>query len=366
MRGAMMQMLRSVQEGSRVCGTPAAASHSALCLRRLRPIAGGVLLLLCTALAAACAQDATTPAPRVSRLLAVQILLDRAGFSVGEIDGRNGSNTRKAVQAFQRATRHPPTGQVDAATWQALQGPDAAEVLGTYTISSADVAGPFLEKVPPEPLQQAALPALPYTSPLEGLAEKFHIQPTLLRRLNPRATFTTVGEVLVVPNVLGRGTPPARAAKPEATPARLPGAHPETAAALTVTVSRAGGTLTITDVDGAVLFHAPASVGSHRDPLPLGQWRVTRVVKDPEFQYNPALLWDAAPESTKATLPPGPNNPAGTAWIGLTRQHYGFHGTPEPGRIGYAHTHGCVRLTNWDVLKVAGLVQQGTLVIFKE
>lgn len=303
---------------------------------------------------------------RATRGLAIQVLLDRAGFSPGEIDGREGPNTRKAIQAFQRSNGRPPTGTVDGVTWQALRGRDSADVLVTYTIAAEDVAGPFIEKLPTDMIQQAELSSLAYTSPLEALAEKFHLHPKLLQRLNPGAKLTEAGTELSVPNVLAsRGpSPPAPRSPPIATKARSPAANAPSPAGVTVTVSNAARVLTVTDSGGTVLFHAPVSVGSARDPLPLGHWKVTTVVKKPVFYYDPKRFWSADPDDTKARIAPGPNNPAGLVWIGLTLKHYGVHGAPDPSLVGHAQTHGCVRMTNWDALTVAGLVQPGTPVIF--
>jgi lipoprotein-anchoring transpeptidase ErfK/SrfK len=301
-------------------------------------------------------------------MLAVHVLLDRADFSVGEIDGHDGLNTQKAVQAFQRAKRLPATGKVDTTTWDALVGPNTVDILVPYTISSDDVAGPFITKLPHDPMRQAALSYLAYTSPLEKLAEKFHVQPKLLQRLNPRATFKMAGGIIMVPNVLAMDAPPpaVHAARPVATAARIRSARTEAASALKVTVSKSDSSLSVTDTHGAVLFFSPASVGSPRNPLPLGTWQVTKVVRNPEFHYDPELLWDPDPEHTKASIQPGPNNPAGTVWIGLTRKHYGIHGTPEPGAVGHTQTSGCVRLTNCDALKIASIIQKGTPVIFTQ
>jgi len=124
--------------------------------------------------------------------------------------------------------------------------------------------------------------------------------------------------------------------------------------------------LTVTDPDGKVLFYAPVTTGSEHDPLPIGEWKVTSIQFNPKFHYNPDLFWDADPSHTKATIQPGPNNPVGLVWINLSKEHYGLHGTPEPATIGRTQSHGCVRLTNWDALKLAGLVQPGTRVIFAE
>ena len=118
--------------------------------------------------------------------------------------------------------------------------------------------------------------------------------------------------------------------------------------------------------DGKVIFYAPVTSGSEHDSLPLGHWLVTAVVHNPTYNYNPELFWDADPGNAKATVPPGPNNPVGVVWIDINKPHYGLHGTPEPGAIGRTASHGCVRLTNWDAARLAGLVAKGTSVVFEE
>jgi lipoprotein-anchoring transpeptidase ErfK/SrfK len=284
-----------------------------------------------------------------SHVLAVQVKLDRAGFSPGEIDGLDGENVRKALRAFQRAHGLGPTGRADAKTRRLLDRAEPDDVLVTYTISPDDVAGPFVERIPSDLMEQAKLPALSYVSPAEALGEKFHAAPSLLRTLNPKTSFAP-GEAIRVPNVAEGGG----AARPR-------GAR----AASRVAVLRATSALTVTDAQGHVIFHAPVSVGSRRDPLPLGQWKITTVARNPVFHYNPDLFWDARPEHAKAQIQPGPNNPVGVVWIGTSREHYGLHGTPAPGRVGHMQTHGCVTMTNWDALRVAALVQPGMPVVFQ-
>ncbi len=121
----------------------------------------------------------------------------------------------------------------------------------------------------------------------------------------------------------------------------------------------------VQDASGQVLFYAPVSSGSEHDPLPLGEWKVLDVYLMPRFNYNPELFWDADPKHAKTKIAPGPNNPVGVVWIDIDREHYGLHGTPEPSRIGVTQSHGCVRLTNWDAIRLAALVQPGTRVVFR-
>jgi lipoprotein-anchoring transpeptidase ErfK/SrfK len=183
------------------------------------------------------------------------------------------------------------------------------------------------------------------------LAERFHSSPALLRRLNPGAAFAA-GDRLVVPNVEPFVLPEQTEAAPRG----------QAEAAAAVHVSEATQTVTVTTADGHVVFHAPVSIGGEQDPLPKGEWTVTGKAVLPVFYYNPDLFWDADPSHAKAKVAPGPNNPVGVVWIDLSKEHVGFHGTPEPSSIGRAQSHGCLRLTNWDAMRLAALVDRGTRV----
>ena len=336
----------------------------------------------------------TTGAPVVSETLAAQIMLDRAGFSPGEIDGKAGANLKRAAMAFQRAQALPESGQIDQMTWQRLSEQAGNQTpLTTYAITDADVAGPFVADIPTDLIAQSKLKALGYRSVLEALAERFHASPVLLQQLNKGAAFATAGEQIVVPNVQpfelaaleqkeaapGRGRAQARGAAPAdgrgAAPAEGRGAaaangrgrgQPEAPPAITIAVTKSTSSLTVEDESGRVLFHAPVTSGSEHDPLPIGTWKVTTVQRMPIFNYNPDLFWDANPAHTKAKIAAGPNNPVGVAWIDLSKEHYGIHGAPEPSKVGHVQSHGCVRLTNWDAARVLQWAQAGTVVVFRE
>jgi lipoprotein-anchoring transpeptidase ErfK/SrfK len=288
------------------------------------------------------AVNAAVPANAKDAMLRAQVLLDRAHFSPGEIDAASGSNSRRAIAGFQASQGLAISGELDAPTWQALDS-DAQPALIRYTLTAADVAGPFTA-IPTDMMQKAALPALGYVSIQEALGERFHVSPALLARLNPHSEFAA-GDDIVVPNV--------------ADEAALPKADK-------VVVDKSDATVSLVDAAGKTFAQFPATMGSEHDPLPLGEWRIQGVAHKPAFHYNPALFWDADPAHSKATIAPGPNNPVGVVWVDLSKDHYGIHGTPEPSKVGKTQSHGCIRLTNWDALTLAQAVSPGTVALLQE
>ena len=288
-------------------------------------------------------KDYIAPNSAGSAVVRAQILLDRAHFSPGEIDGHYGDNLRVAIIGYQMFHQVPPTGIIDPNTWKLLNA-DLAPALVPYVITPEDEAGPF-EPVPKSMMEQAKMQYLGYASPAEELGERFHTNPELLQKLNPNARLDQPGQQLMVANVQ-RAYGQVHAGR--------------------VLVSKSARTVAAFADDGSVLAQYPATMGSVHDPLPIGNWVITEVRQNPWFNYNPALFWDAKPGDAKARIRPGPNNPVGVVWIGLSKEHYGIHGTPNPSAIGHAESHGCIRLTNWDAEELSQMVRKGTPAILIE
>ena len=281
-------------------------------------------------------------------VLRAQILLDRAFFSPGIIDGHWGKNTEKALYWFQSREGLPRTGQLDERTFERLVDLAGApgELVRRHILSAEDVEGPFTS-LPDDIYERAELDCLCYESLAEKLAELFHTSPRVLEQLNPEIPLNDLvaGDPLHVAAIRepdsGRGAPIDR-----------------------LVVSAEGFYVHAVDANDRIVYHFPSTLGSSFDPSPTGEHRVTSITPDPWWHYQPEILEHIDSEEADAMIPPGPNNAVGVVWMALSIPHYGIHGTAAPETIGYTTSAGCVRLTNWDALFLSERIDPGTDVDF--
>ncbi|WP_139315229.1 L,D-transpeptidase family protein [Mongoliimonas terrestris] len=272
----------------------------------------------------------------------MQILLDRAGLSPGVIDGYMGLNVQKAIVAFEAKHGLPVDGLMDGAVWSALALYETEPVLGSYTLTEADVAGPFVPHLPSDYGEMARLPGLSYRDAAEMLAERTHMDLEFLLQINPGADFTRAGTVVTV-------AAPGR-------PARTKVAH--------VVADKRSKQVVGYDAEGRIVVAYPATIGSASLPSPIGRHVVEGVAINPDYWYRPDVNFVQGNNRKALRLPPGPNGPVGSVWIDLSAPTYGIHGTPNPDAIDKGFSHGCVRLTNWDADELAHLVAKGVPVDF--
>ena len=272
-----------------------------------------------------------------SPVLLEQIELDRGGFSCNTIDGVAGAKTERARQLCGQATAPTRHFRVE-------------------TVTQADLDA--LVTIPEKPSEKAKLPHMGYESIKEMFAERGHMSPRGLERLNPGVDWDHVsaGTKLVIPDFpsiedeLAAGEP-LKQRQSKRPPAAL------------VRVSLSRFEITVWDANGQCLALFPCSIARDKSKRPpAGELKIVSKIPRPNYTYTP----DFVPKGQKASkhvLMDGPNNPVGVAWIGLNLPTYGIHGTPHPESIGRAESHGCFRLANWNVARLYAMVRPGTKVI---
>ena len=321
---------------------------------------------LATAMKFVDAKGDLPPLPAALEMLPLQLALDRLGFSPGVLDGKNGSSLKLALAGFQTANGLTASGTLDNATNEALAKAEVVAPTRLVRIPALFANQAFYPDFPKGAAEQAKLPTLGYRSLMEALAERFHTTPETLIALNSADTKIGAGRAIVVPNIPEVAAPSsdleAQGWDQTLLSLGLAGDQPDVESIL---VDKSGGWLRTLDKKGDIIGQFPVTTGSAHDPLPIGNWTVKGVARNPVFHYNPKLFWDVSDTQEKQLLKPGPNSPVGVVWIDLSKPHYGIHGTGEPSTIGRTESHGCVRMTNWDAARLADMVRPGTKVVFQ-
>jgi len=301
-----------------------------------RTIIGIALALVCVS---AFAQDSS---PKVSRedVISIQIGLDEAGFSPGQIDGKWGGMARQALVAWQQANELKPTGEFDAVT--AANFPAGEANYTNYVVTAEDLAK--LTRIPEDWKERSQLTNMWFENVLQMVAERCHASEGLIKTLNPGVTNWAGIQTNQVVTLLN-----------------IPSAKHLVAARVRVSLS--AKTVTAFDDDGKLIALFPCSIAADKEKRTPGQLAVQTVAVNPNYTFDPVNfpeLDDVQKGYGKLIVPPGPKNPVGTAWIGLSRVGYGIHGTPHPDQIGKTFSHGCFRLANWNANRLAQMVQIGT------
>jgi len=323
------------------------------------------------------------PAPKKAEIEAatrLQIFLDRANFSPGKIDGRYNDLTRKALALYRESRGEqpqPPTVQPHAKsnTPPDVNGLDLASVnpvFVPYTVTEADLQS--IGALPKEPAQQAKLKFLPYRDAADAIAEKFHSDIHFLEQLNPGKLKTIkAGDQLMVPNVEpfelasvkdikpGSEVSPQAANEIEDQPdakAETSGENKGATANVVIKIDTKANILEVREGEKLIAAYS-VTVGSAQTASPIGEWKVRRITKMPTFRYDKEMLKHGQRSGNFYLLPPGPRNPVGVMWIALNKKGIGIHGTNDPGSIGHAASHGCIRLSNWDVVRLATKIKSG-------
>jgi len=312
----------------------------------------------------------TPGSPIHGEIFHAQVLLSAAGFSPGVIDGKKGQSLTEALRGFQEAKGLEITGKLDGPTRQALlTTPRPSTVM--VTLGPDDVKSTYVYPLPKDPDKQYKIPFLGYRNMLEKVAERYHTTPAVVVALNGPDKLIGLGQVLRLPNVIPVSRDYKGSLDKGAYLMNLLNVDALQPRGSYIVIDKSEGVLKVYNgtaanddeasegsSSGQLVAQFPVTIGSTHDPLPIGDWKVTTFAFLPPFHYQPDLFWDAKDTSEEHRLAPGPNGPVGVAWLDLTKEHYGIHGSPEPQNIGKTESHGCIRMTNWDVMRLARIMMK--------
>jgi lipoprotein-anchoring transpeptidase ErfK/SrfK len=309
----------------------------------------------------------------------LQVFLDRANFSPGKIDGQYGDFTLKALALYRESRGEQPQAAPSQSKAKQKPAPDVngldlasvEPVYIPYTVTEADLQS--IGQLPKQVAEEAKLKFLPYRDAADAIAEKFHCDVHFLEQLNPgKLKGIKGGDQVQVPNVEpfelasvkdikpGSETTSQAANEAEDQPEAQVSTPGESGAPRNVSIKIDTKTNMLGVFEAEKLIAAyPVTIGSAHTASPIGDWKVRGIAKLPRFRYDKEMLEHGKRSGNFYMLPPGPRNPVGVMWIALNKKGIGMHGTDDPGSIGRSVSHGCVRLANWDVVRLATKIKAG-------
>jgi lipoprotein-anchoring transpeptidase ErfK/SrfK len=309
----------------------------------------------------------------------LQVFLDRANFGPGKIDGQYGDFTLKALALYRESRGEQPQAPPSQSKAKQKLAPDVngldlasvEPVYIPYTVTEADLQS--IGPLPKQVAEEAKLKFLPYRDAADAIAEKFHCDVHFLEQLNPgKLKGIKAGDQVQVPNVEpfelasvkdikpGSETASEAANEAEDQPETKASTPSESGSPRNVSIKIDTKTNMLGVFENEKLIAAyPVTIGSAHTESPIGEWKVRGIAKMPKFRYDKEMLEHGERSGNFYMLPPGPRNPVGVMWIALNKKGIGIHGTNDPGSIGRAASHGCVRLANWDVVRLATKIKAG-------
>jgi lipoprotein-anchoring transpeptidase ErfK/SrfK len=311
--------------------------------------------------------------PQGADAVRLQIFLDQQHFGPGVIDGKPGLFTEHAVMSWNEVNGH---ALHDWTTVQTAAQQSVSQHLITVTVPNltAKWVNPKLSN---DRIAQSKTQRLSYRSVGELMAERYHTDVDFLIELNGAKKIYALkeGSELFVPNV---------------TPfeiEKIAGIqHPreETKAQRHVVVDTKRNQMRIYEAapvalivaeDDAAVAAKPVANRSLIASFPItpgkpqfihyGMWEMRTCVEFPNWRFDKSLLETgkrSKDPSKVYDLPSGPNSPVGVIWCGLSKSGIGLHGTADPETIGRAQSAGCIRLANWDAIRLPTLIRPGSSV----
>src|SRR5215472_8036477 len=325
------------------------------------------------------AKTASSSKAQIEAATRLQVFLDRANFSPGKIDGRYGDFTWKALALYRESRGEQPQAPPSQPKAKPNLAPDVNgldlasvdPVYIPYTVTEADLQS--IGQLPQQVAGQAKLKFLPYRDAADAIAEKFHCDVHFLEQLNSgKLKGIKAGDQLKVPNVEPFELASVKGIKPGSETASQAANEvedqPETQAStpgesgaprnVSIKIDTKTNMLGVFEAEKLIAAY-PVTIGSAHTSSPIGEWKVRGIAKLPRFRYDKEMLEHGQRSGNFYMLPPGPRDPVGVMWIALNKKGIGMHGTNDPASIGKAVSHGCIRLANWDVVRLATKIKSG-------